>query len=318
MAIMDMQIGPFLKGVSASLAVLHVAFPACEARAEEQAVKITYASRCIFLPVRLNDRSELLFLLDTGANVSAIDTRAAESAGLPITGTGRVEGTGGVIDVQRARVSSLAVGALRVKNLNVTVQDLSGSLSPPGVKRIDGILGYDFLRRFSVRIDFVGATAVFSTGPARKAFPEEKDAQAIPFTLDNGIPRIHGVLNGDLKTDFRLDTGASLFDTREVYLNITEGDWKRLQGKDPDLRPESYLTGTGTGGTVKLPVAHIQSLRIGVAMVDKPRVIVQPATGYFARSDAVGFVSNNLLEKYSPIILDYRERKLYLHDVKSH
>jgi hypothetical protein len=38
--------------------------------------------------------------------------------------------------------------------------------------------------------------------------------------------------------------------------------------------------------------------------LDSPWIIVQPRQGYFARRDALGFVSNNLLEKFEAVVLD--------------
>jgi hypothetical protein len=130
--------------------------------------------------------------------------------------------------------------------------------------------------------------------------------------LDNGIPRVRATLNDSVRAEFRLDTGASLFETQDVYLNVTASVWEQLTALDAKLKPTAYLTGGGIGGEVKLPVARIRKFSAGTASISSPFVIVQPKLGYFARSDAVGFISNNLLEKFSPVTIDYLERKLYL------
>lgn len=41
-------------------------------------------------------------------------------------------------------------------------------------------------------------------------------------------------------------------------------------------------------------------------------IIVQPQQGYFARTDAVGFFGNNLLEKFKKVTIDFLEKKMYI------
>jgi hypothetical protein len=274
-------------------------------------LKFIYYHRCIFLKMLLNDRDEMLFLLDTGASRSAIDATAAERAGMAVGGADSVEGTAGVITVRRARIERLAAGEAVAEGLDVTVQELGGLLAPPGM-RVDGILGYDFLRHFSLLIDFTRHTLIFSPHPAPISFAMVKSAAVVPFMLDNGIPRVHGTLDDSIAVDLRLDTGASIFETTNIYLNVTEDVWNELKRVDTSLKPERYFSGTGAGGEVRLAVARISHLAIGGMRVPRPYIIVQPRVGYFARPDAVGFISNNLLEKYSPVAIDYREKRLYL------
>jgi predicted aspartyl protease len=283
-----------------------------EARpADMDSVEFIYYQRCIFVKMLANSREELLFLLDTGASRSAIDRTAAERSGIPISGTDSVEGTAGIITVQKGHVDRLSRGEAGATGLDVTIQDLGGTLAPPGM-RVDGILGYDFLRSFSVAIDFTHHTLRFSPHPARVSFAMAKSADVVPVVLDNGIPRVHGMLDDSIPLDLRLDTGASIFETTDIYLNVTEDTWKQLTRLDSALKPERYFTGSGAGGEIKLAVARIDKLRIGAISVPRPYVIVQPSVGYFARPDAVGFISNNLLEKYSPVVIDYLEGRLYL------
>jgi Retroviral aspartyl protease. len=275
----------------------------------QTAENFIYHQRLIFIKMRLNRREDMLFLLDTGANRSAIDSSVAERFKLPSAGTDKVEGTAGVIETTKAKIDSLSFEKAEVKNLTVTVQNLSGITAPPNEK-VAGILGYDFLRYFAVEINFPERRIKFSRRAAKSA--EKSGAASLSFTLDNGIPRIEAVLNESVETGFRLDTGASIFETKDVYLNVTEDVWNRLKAENPTLKPQKYFTGSGIGGEIKLPVARIKSFSTGSLHVPNPFVIVQPKAGYFARPDAVGFISNNLLEKYSRVTIDYLEKKIYL------
>ncbi len=285
--------------------------PAPKNDATAAPVAFNYHERCIFIKMDAGTHRDLLFLFDTGASASAIDLKTADGLKLALTKGGKVEGSAGVIEVMKSQLPSLSVRQARVENLSVTVQDLSASLVPKGT-RLDGILGYDFLSRYSVTIDFKDRTIRFSTRPQESFALAARPTVTVPFTVEDRIPRLRGILNGVIETDFRLDTGASLFETRDVYVNVTEDTWQKLTAAEPTLVPERYFKGTGAGGEVKLPVVRIKGVSLGEIIVPEPYVIVQPKAGYFARPDAIGFIGNNFLEKYNPVTIDYLGRKLYL------
>jgi hypothetical protein len=269
------------------------------------AIPFTYHERVAFVRAHANG-SERLFLLDTGASKTALDAATARELALEIAGPVEVEGTTGVIQVESARLDSLAIGACAARDLVVTVQDLGGSLSPPDA-HLDGILGSDFLAAFVLELDFGAKRLSLAQGPLEPPPPG-----ALPLELDNRIPRFRAQLD-DLETWLRLDTGASLFETQDIYVNVTESVWDELRRADPELAPERHFTGTGTGGTpVQLPVARIHALLAGEKTIERPYVIVQPRAGYFARPDAVGFVGNNFLEKFGRVTIDYPGRRLVL------
>ena len=275
-------------------------------------VAMIYHERLIFLKMRINERHEALFLLDTGASASAIDRKTAEKLKLLINGSDKVEGTAGVIEVGKTMVKSLSLNNAKVNALTVPTYDLSGVLAPPGMA-LDGILGFDFLKHFMVRIDYESETIEFLSSRRKN----DETLLAVPIALDNGIPKLSVVLDDSIPTDLRLDTGASLFQTPDIYLNITERVWNELTNLDSALKPEKYFTGSGVGGTVKLPVSRIKKMAVGELVFGAPFVIVQPKAGYFARNDAVGFISNNFLEKFGAVILDYPARTLYLKRITS-
>jgi hypothetical protein len=275
------------------------------ARGAVPALEFVYHQRVVFVRARVGEESGLLFLLDTGASASAVHAATAERLELPMGAPTRVEGSAGVIEVDTVLVDELALGEHVVRGITATVQDLGGSLAPPG-ERIDGILGYDFLGAFALELDFAAKRLRLLDAPLGEL------PGALPFELDNGIPRLVARLDGRVSADLRLDTGASLFESEDVYVNVTERVWEELRRLDPSLAPSQYFTGTGTGGEVRLPVARIGSLSVGERTLTRPWVIVQPAQGYFARPEAVGFVGNNFLEKFGCVTIDYPGRRLAL------
>lgn len=52
-----------------------------------------------------------------------------------------------------SRVESLAIGTAKLENLHVAIADLNALSQAAGVK-LEGIIGYNFLKSFRVTIDY--------------------------------------------------------------------------------------------------------------------------------------------------------------------
>ncbi|HZL98960.1 MAG TPA: retropepsin-like aspartic protease, partial [Planctomycetota bacterium] len=243
------------------------------------------------------DGRSLLALLDTGANASAIDPRV--SAQLPSEGRSEVTGTTGTLSAELVAVRGLRLGGLELPELEATRRDLAGLL-PLGDRSVDLILGSDAFAGRAVTIDFTALRlSVSGAGPA------QPDGGSVPMSLDNGIPAIGASIEG-LELTLRIDTGASLFDTPDVYVNVPTRTWKALLERRPHLAPSTHFTGTGASGeTIELPVVPVRGLRVGPLEREAGFIIVQPEAGYFAAPDAKGFIGNNALEKLGRVTLDY-------------
>lgn len=103
----------------------------------------------IVVDVRINDSASAQLVLDTGADRTLIRPRALAAAGVSLTrpiAEGQITGVTGTDRVQYVVVDSLEVGSARVTRLAVMSYEISGL---PG----DGLLGRDFLDRFTVNID---------------------------------------------------------------------------------------------------------------------------------------------------------------------
>lgn len=275
--------------------------------AGHQSIPFEYYQGLIFLEIQTEAQDTLFCLFDTGAEISAIDDKTSERLQLPVVGSAQVTGTTATINIMVVNISHLKLGDYFVDSINPTKRDLTHSLSPNN-RHLDMILGYDFFQNAIVEIDFINNKLRIhhdSSTLKRTAF--------INFTLDHNIPRFSGLVNGKIQMDFRLDTGASLFETDDVYINITTNDWNAIKKDIPALKPESYLYATGiTSEQVILPVVRLEKITIGEFEIDNPYVIVQPEQGYFALPDAVGFISNNLLSKYDIVAIDYINNRLYI------
>lgn len=276
-------------------------------QAQVTTIPFEYYQRLIFIKVTVNNTDSLLFLFDTGANASAIDEKTANLLKVKTHKVDSVEGTAGTIIVPYVKAKSLSIGNCIAKNLMITKYDLSSSLAPPN-QHLDGILGTDFLKHFVISIDFTRNKITIS----KKVV--DNLPGFIPFELENGIPRIKATINNNVSTYFRYDSGSSLFDTKDIYLNITKTIFDQLALADTALNPVAFLSATGIGGSIEVPVYKINSVSLTTIGIPNPFIIVQPRQGYFARPDAVGFFGNNLFEKFQKVTIDFIDKKIYVPD----
>lgn len=258
----------------------------------------------IFVPVSISGRRTWA-LLDTGASASAVDAALADELSLPAAGTSRVTGTTGTFETRQVRVDSLVWWGASAPEITVPSYGL-GNIAGPEGQPVGVILGFDVLRAFAVDIDFAHA---WITLQPRAAL----DAPSMPMDLATGIPAIEIELDGSVRCTMRIDTGASLFDTDDVYVNVVQSTLERLRAERGDMQPSGRLGATGAGGAaVELAVYDVASLSLGPLTFARPHLIVQPPAGYFASPDAVGFLGNNLLEKCGRVVIDYPAARLYL------
>ena len=160
----------------------------------------TYRDYLIVVQGSLGDTRQLNFIIDTGTNPSVVDSRIAQK--LHMAGVGAKLGVHNqVVEVQKAVVSSLQIGALRATFLPVLIRNLAFLQEGLGI-RIDAVIGLDVLSlsNFSInyttkRIVFGAASVSGSSVPFQSAPPwltvrMEVDGVAINLLLDTAASGI--------------------------------------------------------------------------------------------------------------------------------
>jgi tetratricopeptide (TPR) repeat protein len=133
------EVEPYLAKARALLGgadVVVIAFPPGSTRIE--------------IPVVINGRIQLPFIIDTGASMTLIPAWAAEILGYrpqPTAEWLRVQTAGGPRRLPYAALSRIEIQGLGLSNLPVLFGDL------PGYDASRGLLGMDFLRHFSLAVD---------------------------------------------------------------------------------------------------------------------------------------------------------------------
>lgn len=270
--------------------------------------KARYLSYVPFVAVTISGHGPYWFLLDTGANRSAIDSALAEELRLPRLGSETVEGSAGVIEAGTVRIDHLLVGEAEAAGVEPTTQDFSGFAGPDGA-RVSGILGSDVMSGFVVALDFRNERVALL--PPDTAADIRRCGRVLPFQLDDGMVLYEARIDG-VPLKLRHDSGAGLFSTDEAYVNVTEDQHRPLREADPAATPVETLGGSGVGGSVTLPVYQAGVIEIGPFRRERPRLIVQPRKGYFARPDAVGFAGDYLFWPEGWMVFDYPGRQVIL------
>lgn len=263
---------------------------------------MTYHLHQIFVPAEVNGEPVGLALIDTGANSCAMDTALAERLAIEPQGETEVLGSAGSSRAGTIRLASLSVWGAEARDVVTTIYDLGHGATPTG-EPLALIIGEPFLRHFGVEIDYRSERLVLHAEPV-------EGPRSIPMEMDDGIPLLRGRLDGVVDLGLRIDTGASLFETQEAYVNIPEHARRSLEARGIVHAEEFALSGSGVGGTVRLPVIRLDRLELGGVEIERPLAIVQPRAGVFARDDAPGFVGSYTLAPLGRIVIDYLDGTL--------
>ena len=122
------------------------------------------AKPLILIPVAVNGRGPYSFVLDTGASLTMLSPRLETELGLVAGIEANGVGAGGALRVL-LHTADISVAAQHLRDVEVAVGDLSAVEKAVGTS-LDGILGYNFLSRFAVTIDYEQQVVTFR--PARK------------------------------------------------------------------------------------------------------------------------------------------------------
>ena len=111
----------------------------------------------IMVDVKINGSTSATLLLDTGADSTVINPRVLVAAGASLSrpvATTRVSGVAGSDNVSFVTIESLEIGEARAGRMHVGSYEIAGAG--------DGLLGRDFLDRFSVNIDSTNGIVTLS------------------------------------------------------------------------------------------------------------------------------------------------------------
>ncbi|MEP6936907.1 MAG: retropepsin-like aspartic protease [Chthoniobacterales bacterium] len=117
----------------------------------------------ILVDAHVNGCGPFCFAIDTGTSTSVIGDELARELQLQTSAGGNVTTGSASISMTAARLETVRVGGCQVGELMVMVGGFLPMLSNVIGTKLDGIIGYDFLRSFKVVIDYPnGSFSLFS------------------------------------------------------------------------------------------------------------------------------------------------------------
>jgi predicted aspartyl protease len=135
-------------------------FPEGEAAAAAEEVPFRLAGEkepLVLVPARVGGEGPFTFAVDTGASTTVISQELARQLGIANGRTATMLGGGGRVAGLWGALSAVEVGPAQSRNLEAVVGPFLGPLSEVVGTRLDGILGYNFLRQFRVTLDYPAA-----------------------------------------------------------------------------------------------------------------------------------------------------------------
>jgi predicted aspartyl protease len=249
----------------------------------------------IVVAARFNGSEPIDCALDTGASHAVLLPEIGHRLGLEIEGTRQAHGAAGSMRVEMAKAESIALGDAVVHGVSVLMSDDLRRIGEAIGHPLGGCIGFSFLERFRVSVDYAGLTLTLSTpdeagdtGPARVELPftlahPSKPLVLLPVKVDGHEFR------------FALDTGAS---TTVVSPELA---------RRCELASTAMPSMTGGGGTVAASSALIQSLQIGGVRISRVRVAVAEFLEMLSRATGVGIdgiLGTNVLRRFT-LTIDY-------------
>lgn len=254
----------------------------------------------IYLSVTFGDQGPYRFVLDSGCSQSFIDEKLAEKLGLQQKGV--------FPDYQdHPRLRKLVLGDYAVMGNHITgglFQALPlDDVSKDAGKEIDGLLGYDFIQRFVVEIDYAKQTIRLSDP---KDYQPDPSAKALPISLSMGTPSIQTVLQGDHGDPITVWLTVDIGDASAVTLNDAFARTYQISRLSARMTPLTAWTLSGTDTETE---GRMTSLSIDSFTIAGP--IIDYASKFMCGREPRGALGSETWKKFK-LTLDYPDRKIYL------
>jgi len=255
----------------------------------------------IWLKVRVNAQGPYNFLLDSGAGATCIDSVLVSQLGLKGEGAVVGKGAGGSQAVSFCKIGSIQLPGVELLDQTIAVIPLSPLYASLG-RKIDGILGYDFLSRFVTKIDY-GHSSLSLYAPEGYHYP--KGVEVLDMEITQNLPTVEAILDGEYQGKFLLDTGNSgglvLHSSFIQQNHILDGVKRKVE--------KSF---GGVGGWGRGFMAKLKSLTIGDFMIREPiTLLVTSGEGIFGSEELAGNIGGEILKRFN-LILNYSQGKVGL------
>jgi len=262
-----------------------------------------YSDKSISLYSAVNGQPTFM-QLDSGAGGVAISSLAAYDMKLMPVGTFEGRGYGGSLDEHLIKINSFEiVGGVVFSDFTATSEPMFGiNLFLQSVPKI-GLLGYDLLSRFVVRINYEAQTLTLIDP---KTFqPSAGDGVSLPLDLNNNVPSVLASFDSLPPAHFLVDTGdgASTVMLYSPYVAENHVAQKYPQG--------IYDVGQGVGNVFLERQVRAHSFAIaGEAFHDIPTHLSLDTKGAGAGRLLAGALGTDFLSRFT-VTFDYPHSRIF-------
>ncbi len=243
------------------------------------------------------------FILDTGSGGISLDSLTTEAFKIPHIPSGRsINGIAGIREVDFAKNNTLVLPGLNVEHLDFYINNYDVLSSVYGEK-IDGIIGYSFLSRYILKINFDSSfIQVFAPGEIKY---ERNGFLLHPLFTALPIQPLRIKDAREMVANFYFDTGAGLcFLISQQF----QHDSLLLKKKRKPVSIQVH----GLGGKKQMFLTVIKEVKIGPYKFRKvPTDILDDEFNATSYPFIGGLIGNDLLRRFN-ITLNYPKKEIYL------
>jgi hypothetical protein len=259
----------------------------------------------VIIAAVVNDYPDTLnFILDTGSGGISLDSTTCVELNIPLVPSSRtIRGIGGVRNVKFLNNASFKIPGLQADSLNFHVNDYAILSSVYGL-RIDGIVGFSFLNRYIVRLDYdSNRMEVFSKGE----FRYKKGGYTLrPFLGTIPIQSLKFRDERTMDNKFYFDTGAGL-------CLLLSKDFVQDSAVMRKRKPAPVVTqAEGLGGKMKMELTTVKEVNIGPYRFRKvPTFVFEDVYNVTSYPFLGGLIGNDLLRRFN-VTLNYGKREIHI------
>jgi hypothetical protein len=245
----------------------------------------------------------LNFIMDTGSGGISLDSTTCIRLNItPVLTDKLIMGIGGVRQLRYVNDRSLKLGTMQIDSLNFHVSDYDILSSVYG-DRIDGIIGFSFLSRYIVKIDYDSSVMyVYTKGNIkypRGGYAFKPNIVSLP--VESAVLRD----SREVTPRFYFDTGAGL------CLLLNSDFVKDSSLLYPDKKPLPTQA-QGMGGKANMQVTIIKEFKLGpYKFRNVPTHIFDDEYNVTSYPYLAGLIGNDVLRRFN-IILNYDKKIFYL------
>ena len=255
------------------------------------------------IDVRMNEKKNTFAIVDSGAVLSIVSEKLAQS--LPVRSIGKFQGTFfGLLDepieVNFGVLDTLEIGGIRIENVPVAIMpsDKMRFLVASNEQfEMDLLLGANLLKEFRVEFDYKKSSAFFTHLTAEDRVP---DANQNLF-IEGFRPMVRGTVNRKGWFLFILDTGSEV-----TFLNESRLASLPLSFYTPKMH-DALLQGLGGA---KKRGEKVENIELGI---DRWGGTFKTLPMYESddRAHAVGIIGENFLKNFR-VVIDFGKMRVDL------